>query len=454
MTAQSVPITDVPAALVDKYRTRAPRYTSYPAAPHFGPIAPEAVDAALATGSGSASLYVHIPFCRTLCLYCGCHVEIQGKREIGAVYVDGLLAELDLVMARVTPGRTLAQLALGGGTPTFLRPDDMARLIDGIRARLPFTTDVDAAIEIDPRTVDVDYLHRLVDLGFNRYSFGVQDFDPAVLEAVHRRQGEDVVWRAVDTLRSRGTFDLNLDLMYGLPHQTPASFTRTMAVITEMRPTRIALFHYAHVPWMKPAQKLLERGGDHGVLPDSATKSALFRVAEEALLLAGYLPIGMDHFALPGDELGRAWGERTLQRNFMGYTTRAGLDQYGLGVSAIGSFGGIYAQDIKERGPWAEEIEAGRLPIARGLVLSPEDLRRRRVIMNLFCNFEVRWGADEDYAAETARLAPMAADGLCVVHADGVDVTPLGRHFIRNVCAVFDQYLEADLAARRYSQTA
>ena len=439
---------EVPPALVEKYRTRAPRYTSYPTAPHFGPIAPDAVDAALAAGDGPLSVYVHVPFCRTLCLYCGCHVEIQGKRSIGAEYVHGLLAELDLLAARVRPGRGLGQLALGGGTPTFLLPADMRRLVDGIRARFPFTDSADVAIEIDPRTVDVDYLHTLVDVGFNRYSFGVQDFDEAVLDAVKRPQPEAVVRRAVDTLRSRGSFDLNLDLMYGLPHQDPASFARTLATVIDLRPTRIALFHYAHVPWMKPAQKLLEKAG----IPESDVKAHLFALAGEHLGAAGYRAIGMDHFALPDDELVRAEADGTLQRNFMGYTTGAGLDQVGLGVSSIGFFQGVYAQNLKERPEWRARIDAGELPIQRGLVLSGEDQRRRRLIMALFCNFRVRW--PERYDAELERLRPLEADGLCVLRDDGLDVTPLGRHFIRNICSVFDQYFEADVGARRYSQTA
>lgn len=440
----------VDPALVDRYRTRAPRYTSYPTAPHFHPIPAAAVDAALAQGTGLVSVYGHIPFCKTLCLYCGCHVEIQGKRPLGTAYVDTLLREIELYAARMQPGRQLGQLSLGGGTPTFLFPDDMARLVDAIRAAFPFAPGADVSIEIDPRTVDVPYLHRLVDSGFTRYSFGVQDFDPDVLDTVKRRQTEAEVRLAVDTLRSRGNFDLNLDLMYGLPHQDEASWARTLATVVDLRPSRIALFHYAHVPWMKPAQKVVEKAG----LPDSQLKARLFTLAGEKLGEAGYRVVGMDHFALPDDELVLAQAAGTLQRNFMGYTTRAGLDQIGIGVSAIGSFGGVYAQDEKERPAWTTRIEAGELPIARGFVLSADDRRRREVIMELFCNFTVRFAPGEDWAAERARLAPMEADGFVRVSEAGVDVTPLGRHFIRNVCAVFDRYLEADPGARRYSATA
>jgi oxygen-independent coproporphyrinogen-3 oxidase len=376
-------------------------------------------------------------------------VEIHGRREIGGGYVDGLLAEADLLGAHLAPGRTLAQLALGGGTPTFLLPAEMTRLIEGLRARLPYVPGADVAIEVDPRTVDAGYLDTLVDLGFNRFSFGVQDFDATVLAAVHRPQPADLTLSAVQTLRARGRFDLNFDLMYGLPHQTPETFRVTLDTVVAMRPSRVALFLYAHVPWMKPAQKLVEQHG----LPDAETRSRLFVLANEVLGAAGYEAIGMDHFALPGDELLAAQASGTLQRNFMGYTTRAGLDQIALGVSAIGSFGGVYTQDTKDRAKWAADIAAGALPVERGFVLSDDDRVRRRVIMDLFCNFRVRWPAG-DFADERARLAPLEADGLVVVAEDGVEVTALGRHFIRNVCAVFDRYLEADAAARRYSHTA
>ena len=438
----------VPEELAARYRTRAPRYTSYPTAPHFGPIAPDAVHAALGRNAGPLATYVHVPFCRSLCHYCGCHVEIHARREIGREYVDMLLREADLVARRLAPNRTLDQLSLGGGTPTFLFPEDMERLVSGLRAVWPFRPNADVSIEVDPRTVDDAYLDALVAMGFRRFSFGVQDFDATVLAAVHRPQPADLTLRAVRRLRERGTFDLNFDLMYGLPHQTPETFRTTLDAVVEMRPTRIALFLYAHVPWMKPAQKIVEKQG----LPGGSTRAELFSLANEVLGAAGYEPIGMDHFALPGDDLLRAQAAGTLQRNFMGYTTRAGLDLVGLGVSAIGSFGGVYHQDRKDRAAWSAAIEAGELPTERGYALSDDDIRRRAVIMDLFCNFTTRLQPGE-FLDERVRLTPLAADGFVVLEGDTLRVTPLGRHFIRNVCAVFDRYLEADPAARRYSQT-
>ena len=437
------------AELVTRYRTRAPRYTSFPTAPQFRPIPLDAVHGALSRGDGPMALYGHIPFCRSLYLYCGCHVEIHTRRTIGTGYVDLLLREADLLAAHLRPGRTLAQLALGGGTPTFLLPEVMERLLVGLRERFPFEPDGDFSIEVDPRTIDAAYLERLVQIGFNRFSFGVQDFDPTVLATVKRNQPTDLTWLCVDTLRRLGNFDLNFDLMYGLPHQTPETFRVTLDTVVAMRPTRIALFLYAHVPWMKSAQKIVEKAG----IPEADTRAQLFAIASEVLGAAGYDAIGMDHFALPGDALLDAQASGTLQRNFMGYTTRAGLDQVGIGVSAIGNFGGVYAQDRKDRAAWTAGIEAGELPVERGFVLSEDDTRRRRVIMDLFCNFRVRFDAGE-FADERARLRPLEEDGLVTLRDDGVDVTALGRHFIRNVCSTFDPYFESDLSQRRYSSTA
>ena len=295
------------------------------------------------------------------------------------------------------------------------------------------------------------YIDRLVELGFKRFSFGVQDFDPVVLKAVNRVQPVELTDSAVAALRRHGEFDLNFDLVYGLAEQTVERFEGTLRDVVRLRPTRVALFHYAHVPWMKPAQKLLERFR----LPTTEEKSDMMAAAHRELTRAGYRAIGLDHFALPGDQLLAAQEAGTLQRNFEGYTTHAGLDQIGLGVSAIGAFGGIYAQNTKDRAEHAERVAKGELPIERGFVLSEDDLARKRIIMELFCNLRVDLlpGEAERYARELARLAPMEADGICVVSADHIEVSELGRHFIRNVCAVFDAYLEGD-AERRYSATA
>jgi oxygen-independent coproporphyrinogen-3 oxidase len=436
--------------LVARYRTRAPRYTSYPSAPHFQPISQESLKQALNNVTGACSLYVHLPFCEHLCLYCGCHVEIRKSREVADPYIEGLLKEFELWLS-FTSAAKLEQLCLGGGTPTFLRPDQMETLVLGLKKRLSWGSSIDASIEIDPRTINDTYLKTLIGLGFNRFSFGVQDFDSEVLEQVARPTEEGKVEQCVATLRSElPGCDLNLDLMYGLPHQTPESFKKTLATTTQIRPTRVALFHYAHVPWMKPAQKVLEKRG----LPDSDQKATLFTMATEHFLSEGYSVIGMDHFALPGDELLEAQEKGHLQRNFMGYTTRADLDQLGIGVSAIGSFSGVYAQDFKERERWLQELEAGCLPVERGFVLSAEDKVRKSLIMELFCNFRAELPLGWDFSRELEKLAGMEQDGLVVVEGRKIRVTVLGRNFIRNVCAVFDVYLEPEGTTRRYSMTA
>ncbi len=444
-------------ALIARWRTRAPRYTSYPTAPQFQPITPEAVEAAHARNAGPFATYVHLPFCVQRCLYCGCHVEIQGKRAVADPYVDAVVAEARLRVARMQSGRALSQLSLGGGTPTFLLVEQMQRLMSGLRDVWTFAPGADLAIEIDPRSVDEAYIDALVDLGFNRYSFGVQDLDPDVLRVVHRDQPVDLTERAIAALRRRGAFDVNMDLVYGLPEQTSQRFENTARVIAEMRPTRIALFQYAHVPWMKPAQKVLEQYR----MPDSDAKAEMFAIASETFGAAGYQAVGMDHFALPGDALLAAQVAGSLQRNFEGYTTHGGLDLIPLGVSAIGSFGGIYAQDRKDRAAWTEDILAGRLPTERGFVLSADDELRRAVIMALFCNLTALLDqADADALSEPiAALSPLVVDGIVTVAAHGsgglkIQITPLGRHFIRNVCASFDAYLEADAGQRRYSVTA
>lgn len=446
------------SALIDKWRTRAPRYTSYPTAPQFHEIPDSAVQAAHGRNAGPFTAYVHLPFCVQRCLYCGCHVEIQRKKEVADPYVEALITEAQLRAALMQPGRQLSQLSLGGGTPTFLLPEQMRRLITGLRDAWSFAPDADLAIEIDPRSVDDDYLGQLVELGFNRFSFGVQDLDPEVLKVVHRDQPVDLTESALRSLQRRGTFDINMDLVYGLPEQTPQRFRNTVAVIAEMHPTRIALFQYAHVPWIKSAQKGLERY----MMPDSASKAEMFAIAAQTFRAAGYEAVGMDHFALPGDALLAAQEAGTLQRNFEGYTTHGGLDLFGMGVSSIGGFGGIYAQDLKDRKAWTASILAGRLPTERGYVLSDEDELRRRVIMALFCNLNVTMDKAEYtlLAAPIAALGALAADGIVDVtySPDGaecaIQITALGRHFIRNVCAVFDAYLEADAGARRYSVTA
>ncbi|MBT3223341.1 MAG: oxygen-independent coproporphyrinogen III oxidase, partial [Proteobacteria bacterium] len=383
----------------------------------------------------------------------GCFVEIRQRREVANSYVSALISEVELVADKMRSQRTMAQLALGGGTPTFLLPEQMERLFRALDGLFPHEPHADLSIEVDPRTVDLEYLQLLFDLGFRRFSFGVQDFDQEVMALVNRPQPAENTEKAVDFLRGLGNSSINLDLLYGLPLQNCDRFSKTLARVVQMRPSRIALFHYAHVPWMKPAQKLLDRHPR----PDSEEKAAMFVLAEEVLGAAGYRRLGLDHFALPHDALLQAADRGELGRNFQGYTTHADLDLIGLGVSAIGSFGGIYAQNTKERVEHAAQVEAGRLPIVRGYRLSHEDKVRRELIMTLMAQFGLRWNERlkrEHFAEELRALEPMEADGLVNLSEDGIEITPLGRDFVRNVCAVFDQYFEGDPASRKYSHTA
>jgi oxygen-independent coproporphyrinogen-3 oxidase len=442
-------------AVVARHRTRAPRYTSYPAAPHFRPLAAEALASAWWSGEGPLSLYVHLPFGQSLCWYCGCHVEVRRRTSVAEAYVERVLAEARLVQARLRPGRLAAQLHLGGGTPTFPEPAVLRRLVRGLEEIFPPQAGVERSIEVDPRTIDVPRLEALLELGFQRFSFGVQDFDVEVMAGVHRPQAPESTESALAWLRARAPVQSNFDLLYGLPGQTVARFERTVDRVIGLRPDRISVFPYAHVPWLKPAQRLLERQG----LPDPELRGAIFAATAARLLAAGYQRIGMDHFALPGDALAVAWRERTLTRGFQGYQTGATLDLIGLGVSAIGSFGSAYAQNVKGLARWEQEVDAGRLPVERGFLLSADDRLRRSAILALLARFELRW-AELDHPDPRAaladawpRLEALAADGLLEVHPWGLRLPEEAWAFARNAAAAFDAYLVEDGAQPRYSAT-
>jgi len=331
-------------------------------------------------------------------------------------------------------------------------------LLRSLAAVWTLAADAEVSVEIDPRTATAEHLEVMLAHGFNRFSLGVQDFDARVLELIGRRQGEDTTLKLVEALRARGENAVNFDLIYGLPGQTEETMARTAGKVVALAPSRIALFSYAHVPWMRPHQKVLEK--HHLPTPDE--KLTLFGVAWDVFVAAGYVPVGMDHFAKPDDELSRALGNRTLHRNFMGYTTRRGLDLVAFGASAISAVGRTYAQNTKDLAAYGDAVRAARPAFERGYILSDDDARRRELIIDLFCNFELdgaafgkKWRLDfeEAFAAELAALAPMQADGIVEVAGPHIRVTPLGRAFIRNVCMTFDRYLETDPTERRYSQT-
>jgi len=450
----------IPAELLEKYSKSGPRYTSYPTAPQFkAEFNGERIAAKWRRAGelgGGLSLYLHVPFCRKRCLYCGCHTTVCHDRQISERYVEALLRELDQIVELIGTERPVEQLALGGGTPTFLSPETMSALISALKQRFGFPSFGERSLEIDPESVDLAYLDVLSEIGFNRFSFGVQDFDPDVQKAIGRVQDEAGIFAKVNHLRELGHSAINLDLIYGLPLQTPESFSRTIAKVAELRPSRIAVFGYAHVPWVSPHQRGLERHG----LPDAAQRMELFGLAYELLLKAGYMHVGMDHFALPDDELITALNERSLTRNFMGYSTRRGLDLVGLGASSISFVNHTFAQNEKDVPSYIER--AGRPLWVKGLEQTQEDQLRGQVIMELMCNFYLELDDIErdfglqfaDYfASELAELEPLAEDGLVEVRDDSIEVTALGRFFIRNICMPFDEYLKQEKAAGRYSRT-
>lgn len=424
-----------------------PRYTSYPTVPEWGPsFGPAAHAAALdraARDPAPLSLYVHIPFCREMCTYCGCNVVVTRDARKKDRFLDVLEREVALVAARLGAGRPVTRLHLGGGTPTSLDEAQLARLWGMLARAFAIAPGAELAVEIDPVVTSPAQLALLRGFGWNRISMGVQDFDPIVQEAVNRRQSVAETRAIVDEIRRQGWSSVNFDLIYGLPWQRPEGWRRMIEQVIELRPDRVALFSFAYVPAMKPHQRRLPVAG----LPAGRAKLDLFLQARAQLAAAGWTPIGMDHFAVEGDELARAAGDGTLWRDFQGYTTQRAPDTIGLGPSSISFVGGAYVQSEKILSRWEAQVAAGRLPAERGLVLGADDLRRRDLITALMCNFAVDVG--EGFAPELAALAPLEADGLVQVRGTRVEATPLGRLFVRNLAMVFDAYLAGRVAGAR-----
>ncbi|MCB9675293.1 MAG: oxygen-independent coproporphyrinogen III oxidase [Alphaproteobacteria bacterium] len=427
--------------LIARYGGPAPRYTSYPTANLFGPIEPGDTREALRTAGPDFRVYVHTPFCQKLCWYCGCNTVIRRDLDVGESHVDHLLAELDLLRPDLPAGARIRRLDMGGGTPNFLRPDALERLVHGIEAVLEPSDDREYASEIDPRTVKNAHLQTFLDLGFRRFSLGVQTLEPVVQEAVNRQMPRDRPGEIVRFLRRGGATSINFDLMVGLPLQTTETLDRTLGTVLDIAPDRLAVFQYAHIPSMRPAQKLLERVG----LPDMAARDALMQHAVERLTQAGYTRIGFDHFAQKSDPLAVAQREGRLGRDFQGFTTDDHMDLIALGPSAIGRLGDLYTQNQRDPGLWAEHVAAGRLPVLRGWHLSADDKRHAALIHALMCRHRVRWADVGFTAAELSdrleRLAPFLEDGLVALSEEGLDVLPAGRDFVRQIAAIFDFYL-------------
>ena len=451
--------------LLTRFDVPGPRYTSYPTADRFVEAFRED-DYVLALqqrrqGAGGMasplSLYVHIPFCESLCYYCACNKIITKHPERAEVYLRYLHREVELHTAQCGAGQVVSQLHLGGGTPTFLSDEGLRDLMEMLRRNFTLAPGGEYSIEVDPRTVDGDRLALLAELGFNRLSFGVQDFDPEVQKAVHRIQPTEQVFGLVATARKLGFESINVDLIYGLPRQTPESFDRTLAQVAELRPDRIALYAYAHLPErFKPQRRIVSVD-----LPGASAKVSMLSRSLAAFSEAGYVYVGMDHFALPDDALAVAKRQGRLHRNFQGYSTQPDCDLIALGVSAIGRVGATYSQNAKTLDEYYDLLDQGRLPIVRGLALSRDDLVRRAVIMALMCQGELlfepleqAWLIDfRDYfASELDRLREMEEQELVQFSDDGVTVTPMGWYFVRGIAMVFDRYLQADRNRTRFSR--
>lgn len=451
--------------LLRRYDVSGPRYTSYPTADRFVEAFGETdyLQALQQRRSGAAamalplSLYVHIPFCESLCYYCACNKIITKHHERGAEYLRYLAREVDLHTAQLGVGQVITQLHLGGGSPTFLSDAELRELMTMLKRSFSFAPGGEYSIEVDPRTVDPTRLKTLADLGFNRLSFGVQDFDPAVQKAVHRIQPADQVFALVETARALGFESVNVDLIYGLPQQTPESFDRTLAQVNALRPERIALYAYAHLPErFKPQRRILS-----AELPPAGAKVSMLSRSLEAFIGAGYVYVGMDHFALPNDALAVAKRQGRLHRNFQGYSTQPDCDLIALGVSAIGRVGATYSQNAKTIEEYYDHLDQGRLPVVRGLALSRDDLVRRAVIMALMCQGSLTFESIElgylldfpsYFASEMEALQELAEQGLVTMDRTGVQVTASGWFFVRAVAMVFDRYLQNDRNRARFSR--
>ena len=455
------------ADLLRRYDRPGPRYTSYPTAPQFHAGFGERELREVATASNGdpiprrLSLYVHVPFCESPCFYCGCNRIITRDKARGEAYLARLYREIALTAGLFDRDREVIQLHFGGGTPNFLSPAQLRDVVDTLRSHFRFSdaADRDISIELDPRFVDADDIAALGKIGFNRASFGVQDFDPAVQEAVNRIQSVEQTRAVIDACRGNGFRSVNVDLIYGLPNQTPDGFARTLDTVAEMRPDRVAVYGYAHMPHLFKPQKQL----DASLLPSGETKLALLQLAIEKLTAAGYLYIGMDHFALPDDELALAQARGGLHRNFMGYTTHADSDLLGLGVSAISHIGDSFSQNPRDLPSWQAALDEGRLPVFRGMRMNEDDQLRADLIQQLMCQGEIpvaalerRYAIDfaEYFALALDRLAPLAEDGLVRVEEQRIVVTSRGRLLLRNIAMCFDHYLDqpATVATPRFSR--
>jgi oxygen-independent coproporphyrinogen III oxidase len=450
--------------LIARYNLAGPRYTSYPTAAQFQDDVSEAQwrEAMAASNEMSAplSLYFHIPFCSTVCYYCACNKIITANRQRASDYLEFLHRELELQAAAVNPERVVRQLHWGGGTPTYISDSEMQALMTAIRQQFRLAADDEGefSIEIHPGGMATDRIRHLRRLGFNRLSMGVQDFDPAVQQAVNRFNSVAEVAALVGEIRASGFKSLSMDLIYGLPLQSERSFARTLDQVIHLQPDRLSLFNYAHMPQLFKTQRQL----DEQQLPPAEVKMAILQQSIDRLLHEGYEYIGMDHFARPGDELALAQMQGTLHRNFQGYSTHKDCDLLAFGVSAINALGNNHFQNFKDEPSYTAAIKAGMLPLAKRITLSHDDVIRKAVINELICNFALDYRAIEEefgirfadyFKAELKRLPALAGDGLLELSSKGIVILPAGRLLVRRICMEFDAYIDpGQLSGNRFSR--
>ncbi len=458
--------TQLPVNLLRRFDVPGPRYTSYPTADRFVEAFGEAdyqqalqqrAQGATVGGRKPLSVYVHIPFCESVCYYCACNKVITKHHERGAEYIEALEAEIELHRRALDEHPLVSQLHFGGGSPTFLSDDELRRVMASLATAFKLAPGAEVSIEVDPRTANAERLAALKDMGFNRISFGVQDLDPNVQKAVHRVQSFESIQTLMVEARAMGFESINVDLIYGLPLQTPEGFAQTIAQIGELRPDRIALYAYAHLPSrFKPQRRI-----DAAQLPPPEHRVAMLQGAISGFLAQGYVYIGMDHFALPDDSLAAAKRQGRLHRNFQGYSTHADCDLIGLGVSSIGRMGATYSQNAKTLPEYYDAVRQGRFPVVRGLALTRDDLLRRAVIMALMCQGRLEYESvelahlikvPEYFKAELSQLTPFIEMGLVLMEPGAVQITAQGWFFVRAIAMLFDKHLQADRVREKFSR--
>jgi oxygen-independent coproporphyrinogen-3 oxidase len=456
---RAFPDIEISEELIRKFDKTGPRYTSYPTADRFHAnfteqnYQPYLEQRANNPNNPPLSIYVHMPFCEQLCYFCACNKIITKDHARVAEYLQYLDKEMDLVCSYIGSDRKAVQLHLGGGTPTFFSPEELRQLMDMLRKHFDFEPDAELGVEIDPRTVKDDTLSMLAELGFNRTSFGVQDFDPAVQEAVNRIQPFEMVEKALTESRKANFQSINADMIYGLPKQTVESFNRSLDSLISIAPDRIALYNYAHIPDKIKGQRMIEEGD----LPTAEQRLQIFMMSMSRLLEAGYEYIGLDHFAKPDDELSKARLNHTLHRNFQGYTTRASADLIGFGISAISKVGNCYNQSVRAINAYYKRVGEKRLPVERGFALDNDDVMRREIIMSLMCCVPVEFDAisrtygvefEKYFAVELSFLKQYEDAGLITLDSNAIRITPKGRLFVRATSMVFDKYLRMPTTSR------